>query len=195
MVFEWLFLLASRMTSPSTNIMEGSILHKLLLIHSTTNIFGVLTMWQDLFRDLLGPVTTSFQHFLNSLLGFVLFPTPLSYVISSPLESLDFCSSSWWCDVPLQLSSHSDFCLSVNSSTAIVCSPRLETSVTFSLLGLYTHFITKSYQFVSYDVSCNCPFLPIPTACSHQDFFSKLLTGFPISDRSLFWLALRIRPD
>ena len=53
---------------------------------------------------------------------------------------------------PLQLTSHSNFCLSVNSSTTTVYSPRLETSVTFSLLTLYTHFITKSYQIFSHEL-------------------------------------------
>lgn len=82
---------------------------------------------------------------------------------------------------PLQLT-YSNFCLSVNSSTTLAYSPRLETSVPSSLLTLYTHFLTKSDQFSSQNMSCNSAVLPIPTACSHQDFFNKLLPSFLTSN-------------
>lgn len=111
--------------------------------------------------NLPDPIFTSFQHFFKPILGLILSHTSFicsfkNLMSSAPhvnlLTSFFFLLLFLALLFPLQLTSHSNFCLSVNSSTTTVYSPRLETSVTFSLLTLYTHFITKSYQIFSHEL-------------------------------------------
>lgn len=156
-------------------VIERRIFHKPQLIHSrkfflsayyVTRLLIFLVLFVQVFSSSLTQslVLHSFSYVLLK-----------SDVASSPCNKHP-CLLFLTVMFPLQLTSHSNFCLSFNSYSL-----GLEISVTSSLLTLHTHFVTKSYQFSSHNMNCNCP------SFSHGLFEpSKLLTSFLTSNLSLF---------
>lgn len=135
-------------------VIERRIFHKPQLITQQHNFFECLLCDKTINLVVLFVLVISTS---LTILSFVFFLTPSSYVllksdvVSSPCNKHS-CRLFLTVMFPLQLASHSNFCLSFNSYSL-----RLETSVTSSLLTLHIHFVTNSYQFSSQNMNCNCP--------------------------------------